>query len=404
MEKRSLNSIPLLSRLDIEYLTKAGFSTIESLQLSTPELLLNKMSPFSKDGYYSLDRCRAIINLARGINDFRKKSPFELTNEFFQNKWDDLSDFSKEDPLCSLSLHLFQNYDTGLANFDDTNIFPIDTSDDIDFLTKRAIFLPSVPTLTFQNNKSIIQIDHQYGYDYKNRESGEYQFFCHLPEQEEASEWFWAVKPLLQTGIIQYVPNIVIYKELVDGTVKVVNDKYTIQTNKFTASTKKERLNELGIDSLKISIPVVDDIPLSLLSEITYNETDSFNNFRTFFSKSINGINFNNDKEVIDFELYLEERINKIHSFIRGEQKKLKLKSITNLIETVTMISATLLIFKEQQQLFDYLFGIKAGALGLGIKRLITDSTSYFVKKVDIEGDECWYLWLLKDSSDYYKL
>lgn len=333
------------------------------------------------------------------MSSTKNKSVYELTQNFFKKRdLDKWSNLDKKIALDLLSVELFRAYDTGVTNFNDVNLFLINTNDDIDSLTKKSIFLPVSPTISFQNNKSIVQIDHQYGYDIETGESGEYQFFCHLPNHKKSSDWFWSVKPLLKAGLIQYIPNIVVDKVLNDGTRKIIDQKYTIKTKEYTLSPKQYYLKNLGIKSLQIDIPFINDIPLSLLSQISYDETDSFNRFKTFFAKNINSIDFNKTKEIVDFEFSLKEEVNKINRNILNEKNKIERKHIMNFIGTTSAIAITLMIFDDQQKLIECIMGLSS--MGCGLKKFISDSTSYLVQKSNFENNDCWYLWLIKNSSN----
>lgn len=333
------------------------------------------------------------------MDSIKKKSILELTQDFFEKS--DLekgSVIDKQIALDLLSLRLFQAYDIGVANFNDANLYIINTNDDIDLLTKKSIFLPVSPTISFQNDKSIVQIDHQQGYDIETGETCEYQFFCHLPNREKSSDWFWSVQPLLKSGIIQYIPNIVIDEELSNGRRKIIDQKYTIKTKEYTVSSKQDYLRKLGINSMQIDIPYINDIPLSLLSEISYDETDSFNRFKSFFAKNINSIDFSKTKEIVDFELSLKEEADRIGRNILSEQNKIERKHIMNFIGTMTAIAITLIIFDDQQKLIECIMGL--GSMGCGLKKFISDSSDYLIQKANLKNNDCWYLWLIKNSKN----
>ncbi len=179
MASTNLKSIPFFSDDWVKQLNEAGYFTTDSLQNETAEQLIKKLSFRNKSNNFTLDICKMIIDFSkRTMEEYPKQNAFEITSNFFdENDLQDWSEFEKKSALEFLSLELFQNYDAGIADFDNSNIFLINTSDNIDLLTKKSIFLPTIPTISFQNNNSIIQIDHQQGYDIETGEEGEYQFF-----------------------------------------------------------------------------------------------------------------------------------------------------------------------------------------------------------------------------------
>ncbi len=185
-------------------------------------------------------------------------------------------------------------------------------------------------------------------------------------------------------------------KELYDGTRKIIDERYTIKTKECTASPRESYLNDIGIKSLQIEIPYIDDIPLSLFSEISYNETDALRSFRSFFSKNIRAIDFSKISEIVDFEESMKEEVGKIQNKILREQKKVARKHFINVFGTSVALLVTLIVFNDQQELIECLAGL--GSIGLGLKKFISDSTDYFVQKVDAEDNACWYLWLLNES------
>lgn len=396
MNERSLDLLLFLDKTQKQQFNRAGYHTLEDLVKENPEVLCKKV--FCSEGQQQHEDivyvCKKIIEYSKIIIEREptpKKTVSDITNKFFEKiKDDDWIDWMNL--LSYLSVDLFRAYDSGYMDLNDSNVFLINTGDNIDFLTKRAMLLPTKPSISFQS-KEIIQIDHYNGCDIETGEKGEYQFFCHLPETDFGTDWFWSVKPLLESGLLQYIPNIVIDKELYDGTRKVIDTCYTIRTKECTISGKEQHLNDIGIQSLDIEIPYIDDIPLSLFSEISANKSDALEQFRMFFIRNINNIDFSKMNEKLDFELTMKGELYKIGDAIIREGRKIKRKSVFNGIATAMVCGATLYIFKEQQDLVKCLLGISGGS---GLLKFISDISDYYIQKVDIENNDCWFLWLLK--------
>ena len=195
MGKYDIHSIPGILRETAYELSQAGFPTISSLKKITPENLSNRMSLYCSDGFYTIERCEFLIRAANNIEIDHKKTIGEITREFFNDatidSWDE---YEKKHALDYFSLFLTQYYNAGYANFDGVNLFLINTDDDIASLTKRALFLPATPTISFQNDYFGQKLYHY----------GDYEYLCHLPDENKSFEWFWSIEPFLRSGVLQY--------------------------------------------------------------------------------------------------------------------------------------------------------------------------------------------------------
>lgn len=385
MEKYDIHSIPGVLRETAYELSRAGFSTISSLKNITPEDLSNRMSPYCNDGFYSIERCEYLIQAANNIENNRKKTIREITEQFFgETNIDSWDEYEKKHALNFFSLYLTRFYNSGYANFDESNLFLINTDDNIASLTKRALFLPTVPTISFQNDHFGQVLYHH----------GNYEYLCHLPDENKSFEWFWSIKPFLQSGVLQYIPNIDVEKD--NGKTNRLYENYTISTNECTISEKEKHYQTSGINSLEISIPYFDDIPFRLFCEIANEHTDAVKRFRTFFSKNINGINFNRINEVTDFEMALKEQVDNIGLAISRERQKLMRKYVADVAGTSAAVGATLLLFKNQNSIIDCI--AQLGGIGVGIKKIVDDYKNFLDQKSLIKENECWFLWILKNN------
>ena len=306
----------------------------------------------------------------------------------------------EENPLHVLSKNLFLEMKSRSISYDKTNIIVVNENDDIDRVAKIATLMPSTTTITFETEKAT-DIGLVYD-DFHHWNSGEVcaqeRGFCHIPRFCEKN-WVYEIAPLLESGLLQYYPNmftetrfIYLYTFPLDGKYKDndIDNQFLINTDTCTITNNDKEYTELAQKALEIEIPYIHDVSLKNYSEVAIYNKETLNNFKLFFNKELRKIDFSKIGEKAEFELELK---NKLFQIGQKSQKEL-LKFVNKMvIGTLTTIVASLFIFQEIQELLKVIYGISGGG---GIFLLASAAMDYIIQKIDFEGQNCYFLWLFR--------
>lgn len=275
----------------------------------------------------------------------------------------------------------------GEINYENTNIFIVKENDDLDRISRLASLLPTKLTLT-NVCQVVSQLDHGAYFDCENKCLVEWERYGFLPQQNFL-KWFKGALPLLEEGIINYYPNTVTFLLYPDGSEKR-DERLTIKTTSTCAScgqiiNKDYQLSHVA----KLEIPYLYDISLENFGKISIENVDVLNNFRSFFAKTIAGVDFSKQKELADFQYSLQREVKSIEMTLKKEALKLA-GSLT--IGALTTIGASLILFHNLGELYNVILGLSGGG---GVLQACHNIFAYQIEKISIKNEDCYFLWLL---------
>ena len=275
----------------------------------------------------------------------------------------------------------------GDINYDKANLFVMKENDDLDKISRLASLLPIKLTLT--NVCQIVsQLDHGVYFDCEQKCLVEWEKYGFLPQQNFL-KWFKGALPLLKEGIIDYYPNTITFLQYPDGSEKR-DERLTIKTTSTCASCGQIINEDYQLSRIaELKIPYLYDISLENFGKISTENIDILNNFRSFFAKTIAGIDFTKKKEIADFQYSLQREVKGIEMSLKKEALKLA-GSLT--IGALTTIGASLMLFHNLGELYDVILGLSGGG---GALQACHNIFAYQIEKISIKNEDCYFLCLL---------
>ena len=298
---------------------------------------------------------------------------------------------NKRQPLRELSVcyDLYEAFNSGILNYDNSNFYVLNGSSDIDRAIKLSTIMPSTITLTNLNDV-VVQIDHGVIVDpnHYDRSNGsflsEYEVLCHEPSKGLISN----CPNLFTEGIIEYYPNTAYYFTHPDGTTEL-SKKNTIEAPQGIIDVSPTNIANLMASSISLDIPYIYDVPIEDYEKIVLDNADSLFTFRKFFGKNISKIDWAKPSEQLDFEYELKKGIDDLTTRYKRESLKLK-KSLV--VGTLTTILTSLFVFNDYAELLKCISGLSGGA---GLMKLVSSVYDYRIEKAQIDNNDFYFLWLL---------
>lgn len=298
---------------------------------------------------------------------------------------------NKRQPLRELSIcyDLYEAFNSGILNYDNSNFYVLHGSSDIDRAIKLSTIMPSTITLTNLNNV-VVQIDHGVVVDpnHYDRSSGsflsEYEVLCHEPSKGLISN----CPNLFTEGIIEYYPNTAYYFMHPDGTTEL-SKKNTIEAPQGIIDVDPANTANLMAAAISLDIPYIYDVPIEDYEKIVLDNADSLFAFRKFFGKNISKIDWAKPSEQLDFEYELKKGIDDLTTRYKRESLKLK-KSLV--VGTLTTVLTSLFVFNDYAELLKCISGLSGGA---GLIKLVSSVYDYRIEKAQIDNNDFYFLWLL---------
>lgn len=275
----------------------------------------------------------------------------------------------------------------GGISYEQSNFFIIKETDNMDRITKLATLLPTKLTLT-NTCRFITQIDHGVVYDDELKRWIDRETYAFLPSGNFLN-WLQGTLPLLNAGIVSYFPNSVDFLLYPDGSEKK-DTSFTVELDNTCAYYGQVKNKDYKLSKIaELRIPYIYDISLSDYGKITVENMDALKNFREFFAKNITGIDFQKEREIVDFQYDLSRSVKDIESAYKKEALKLAGSLV---LGTLATVGASLFLFYDFDTFYGTILGVAEGG---GILEACKNVFSYQIEKITLKNQDCYFLWLL---------
>jgi len=299
------------------------------------------------------------------------------------------------------------------------NVSMLNANSSMEFITKRTLLISETSILTHSEGDQR-QFDFFFSEGHASGWSDdELTYYLKCSDLESVGIWLKACKPLLVSGKIFYMPNIIVnqireldypgvfsrteyvQKPLQDYVLNVAKDNKKliqegtskeIETFRFQPKAVSKFIHPL----METEIPFIDNVGLETFSKISVDETEALDSFRSYLRTKFIDLEAaegseQQERELTKISFEIQDGIKKLQSDFKSLSRKTAFQATgaTIALTTAILVAVNANMFGKIPELL----GVSGGVFG--VAKMFND---FFGEKSDLKESPYYYLWLFKNK------